>query len=54
MLEFSLKELNEIYYALCISYRHGHFTNHDLNEHLQMKIQTEINNNFIIDNSEEI
>jgi len=40
---FTLKELNELYYALCIAYRTGHFTNYDINEFLQIKIQKVIN-----------
>lgn len=40
---FSLKELNELYYALCIAHKNGHFTNYDLNEYLQFKIKTVIN-----------
>ena len=40
---FTLEELNELYYALVISRMKGNFTNHDLNEFLQVKIDKVIN-----------
>jgi hypothetical protein len=41
---FTLKQLNELYYALCIADRVGNFTNHEINQDLQKKIQEVINN----------
>ena len=41
---FTLKELNELYYALLVADKHGNFTNHDVNQNLQNKIKEVINN----------
>jgi len=41
---FTLKQLNELYYALLVANRHGNFTNFELNHYLQMKIKEVINN----------
>jgi hypothetical protein len=40
----TLKELNELYYALIIADKSGNFTDHKINRDLRIKLQEEINN----------